>query len=155
MSHLRNARSDLAPSLWLKDRRLPTANLQPLVFSGWDSVGAVRGYLLRYRVMAYVVGTLLIVLILVGVPLKYFASDGSQAQDAGEWITTWLGVLHGYLYMIFLVTAILLARRARFPFGFALGVMLLGTIPILSFWGEHLARTRVKQTHPEAFAPSP
>jgi integral membrane protein len=105
--------------------------------------------------MAYVVGTLLIVLILVGVPLKYLAADGSGAQHAGEWITTWLGVLHGYLYMIFLVTAILLARKARFPVGFALGVMILGTIPILSFWGEHRARTRVVETYPEALASSP
>jgi integral membrane protein len=102
--------------------------------------------------MAYVVGTLLIVLVLIGVPLKYLADDGSQAQDIGEWITTWLGVLHGYLYMIFLVTAILLARRARFPLGFAIGIMLLGTTPILSFWGERLARHRVIDTHPADFA---
>jgi integral membrane protein len=97
--------------------------------------------------MAYVVGTLLIVLVLIGVPLKYLADDGSQAQDVGEWITTWLGVLHGYLYMIFLVTAIMLAKRAQFPLGFALRIMLLGTIPILSFWGERLARHRVIDTH--------
>jgi integral membrane protein len=115
----------------------------------------VRGFLLRYRVMAYVVGTLLIVLVLVGVPLKYLAADGSQAQDVGEWITTWLGVLHGYLYMIFLVTAVMLARKARFPLRFAVGVMVLGTIPILSFWGEYLARHRVLDTHPEEFSPGP
>lgn len=112
----------------------------------------MRGYLLRYRVMAYIVGTLLIVLILVGVPLKYLAADGSSAQETGEWITTWLGVLHGYLYMVFLITAILLARKARFPLGFAVGIMVLGTIPILSFWGEHLARHRVIAEHPEELA---
>ena len=105
--------------------------------------------MLRYRVMAYVVGTLLIVLILIGVPLKYFATDGGDAQQAGEWITTWLGILHGYLYMIFLVVAAMLARKARFPIGFTILVLVLGTIPILSFWGERLATGRVRSMKPQ------
>lgn len=98
--------------------------------------------------MAYIVGTLLIVLILVGVPLKYLAADGGDAQQAGEWITTWLGILHGYLYMIFLVVAAMLARKARFPLGFTVLVLVLGTIPIASFWGERIATRRVRETAP-------
>jgi integral membrane protein len=104
--------------------------------------------LLRYRVMAYVVGTLLIVLTLVGVPLKYLATDGSSAQQAGNWITLYLGVLHGWLYMVFLVTAAMLARKARFPFGFAVLILLLGTVPILSFVAERLATRRTRATFP-------
>lgn len=96
--------------------------------------------------MAYVVGTLLIVLVLVGVPLKYAASKGTQAQDAGEWITTYLGVAHGWLYMVFLVTAVLLARRARWPIAFTIQTMLLGTIPVASFWGERRATARTRAT---------
>jgi integral membrane protein len=107
----------------------------------------VRGYLLRYRVMAYVVGTLLAILVLVGVPLKYWATDGSDAQQTGEWITTWLGTAHGFLYMIFLVTAALLARKARFPIGFTVVILVLGTVPILSFVGERLATARVRREH--------
>jgi integral membrane protein len=107
----------------------------------------VRGYLLRYRVMAYVVGTLLAILVLVGVPLKYWATEGSDAQQAGEWITTWLGTAHGFLYMIFLVTAALLARKARFPIGFTILILVLGTVPILSFVGERLATGRVRREH--------
>jgi integral membrane protein len=107
----------------------------------------VRGYLLRYRVMAYVVGTLLAILVLVGVPLKYWATEGSDAQQAGEWITTWLGTAHGFLYMIFLVTAALLARKARFPLGFTVLILVLGTVPILSFVGERTATGRVRREH--------
>lgn len=102
--------------------------------------------LLRYRVMAYVVGTLLIVLVLIGVPLKYLATDASTAQQAGDWITTYLGILHGWLYMVFLVAAAMLARKARFPLGFAVLVLLLGTVPILSFVAERLATRRTRRT---------
>ena len=100
--------------------------------------------LLRYRVMADVIGVLLVVLICVGVPLKYLTDGGSAAHDAGEWITTYLGITHGYLYMIFLVMAALLARRARWSIGFTIGTLLLGTVPVASFYGERRATARVR-----------
>jgi integral membrane protein len=119
-----------------------------------DRFATVRGYLLRYRVMAYVVGTFLAILILIGVPLKYWASDGTTAQDAGEWITTWLGTAHGFLYMVFLVAAAMLARRARFPLGFSVLILVLGTVPILSFVGERMATARVRATHADELGAS-
>jgi integral membrane protein len=112
----------------------------------------LRGPLTRYRVMATVVGVLLIVLILIGVPLKYLASDGSGAQHLGEWITTYLGIAHGWLYMIFLVTAFWLSRKARWDLPFTIVTLLCGTIPIASFWAEHRATRRVRAEHPELVA---
>ena len=100
--------------------------------------------LLRYRVMANVVGVLLIVLILVGVPLKYLTQDGTSLQLTGEWITQYLGVAHGWLYMIVLVMAFLLSRKARWSIGFTLVTLLCGTVPVLSFWAEHRATARVR-----------
>ncbi len=100
--------------------------------------------LLRYRVMAYVVGTLLIVLVLVGVPLKYLTDQASRSHDVGEWITGYLGVAHGWLYMVFLVAAALLARRARWDVGFTIGTLLLGTVPVASFWAERRATARTR-----------
>jgi integral membrane protein len=94
--------------------------------------------------MAYVVGTLLIVLVCVGVPLKYLAQNGSNWQHLGEWIASNLGVLHGFLYMIFLVAAADLARRARFPLGFTALILVLGTVPFLSFVAERMATGRVR-----------
>ena len=105
----------------------------------------MSGALLRYRVMAYVVGVLLVVLICVGVPLKYLVDSGS-AHDAGEWITTYLGIAHGYLYMIFLVVAALLARKARWSIGFTITTLLLGTVPFASFYGEQRATARTRAT---------
>ena len=115
--------------------------------------------LTRYRVMATVVGVLLIVLCLVGVPLANFDGSGmwgvfpgtpnvfpvgSTAHDVGELITTYLGVAHGWLYMLFLITAFQLSRRERWDLPFTLVTLVCGTIPILSFWAEHRATARVR-----------
>jgi integral membrane protein len=108
-------------------------------------VHGVAAALLRYRVMAWIVGVLLIVLILVGVPLKYLTAHGSQPQLLGEWITTYLGVAHGWLYMIFLLNAVLLARKARWPLDFTIVTLVSGTIPIVSFWAERRATARTRQ----------
>jgi integral membrane protein len=105
----------------------------------------VSGTLLRYRVMAHVVGTLLIVLVCVGVPLKYLTDEGSGAHDVGEWITTYLGIAHGWLYMIFLVAAALLARAARWSIGFTVVTLLLGTVPFASFYAERRATAHTRQ----------
>ncbi len=109
-----------------------------------DLPSDLRTALLRYRVMAYVVGTLLIVLVLVGVPLKYLTTEGTTPQQLGEWITTYLGIAHGWLYMIFLVMAFLLSRKAAWAPLFTATTLLAGTVPILSFWAERRATARVR-----------
>ena len=101
-----------------------------------DQVPAIRGALLRYRIMAYVVGVLLVVLVLVGMPLKYFADNGA--------VVTLTGVPHGWLYMILLVTAYDLGRRVHWPWGRLLIIALAGTVPFLSFWAEYSARKDVQ-----------
>ena len=105
----------------------------------------MKSALTRYRVMATIVGILLVVLILIGVPLKYLTTDGSDAQQLGEWITTYLGVAHGWLYMIFLVTAFMLSRRERWEATFTAVTLICGTVPLLSFWAEHRATARVRR----------
>ena len=105
----------------------------------------MKSALTRYRVMATIVGVLLVMLILVGVPLKYLTADESDAQQLGEWITTYLGIAHGWLYMIFLVTAFLLARRERWDVAFTVVTLICGTIPLVSFWAEHRATARVRR----------
>jgi integral membrane protein len=119
--------------------------------------------LTRYRIMATIVGVLLVVLILIGVPLANFdgssmwgfvpatpelVTEGSDAQRFGEAITTYLGVAHGWLYMIFLVTAFMLARQQRWDLPFTLLVLACGTVPILSFWAEHKATARTRAAAP-------
>jgi integral membrane protein len=101
-----------------------------------EAVPGIRGALIRYRVMAYVVGVLLVVLVVVGVPLKYLAGN-----DA---VVTWTGVPHGYLYMVLLATAYDLGRRVHWPWGRLIVIALAGTVPFLSFWAEYSARKDVQ-----------
>lgn len=97
---------------------------------------AIRAALLRYRVMAYLVGVLLVVLVLIGLPLKYLGGNGI--------VVTMTGVPHGWLYMVLLVTAYDLGRRVHWPWGRLLVIALAGTVPFLSFWAEYSARKDVQ-----------
>jgi integral membrane protein len=93
--------------------------------------------------MAYIVGTLLI-LLFAAWGMELFLPEGSTGQHLGEVVTMYLGVAHGWLYMVFLVMAALLARKARWPLGFTVLTLVLGTVPVLSFVGERRATARVR-----------
>ena len=101
-------------------------------------IPAIRGALTRYRVMAYVVGILLVVLVCVGLPLKYIWGDGR--------VVTWTGMPHGWLYMILLITAYDLGRRVKWSIKWFLLIMAAGTVPFLSFVAEHFATKNVRAT---------
>ena len=88
----------------------------------------MQGALTRYRIIAWVVGVVLLVLVLVGMPLKYLGDQDS--------VVAIVGPIHGFLFMVYVVLTFDLARRARWPFGRMLLVMLAGTIPFFSFWAE-------------------
>lgn len=97
----------------------------------------MRGAWIRYRIMAYLVGTVLIVLVLVGLPLKY----GFGNPD----VVTWTAIPHGYLYMVLLITAIDLGRRARWSWLRLLLIALAGTVPFLSFVAERSATKDIRR----------
>ncbi len=112
----------------------------------------IEAALARYRLAATVVGVLLIVLVLVGLHLNEahlvnpaWFPVGSRPQQVGAAISQYLGVAHGYLYMLFVVLAFVLSRRARWDLGFTLVTLLCGTVPVLSFWAERRATRRVHE----------
>jgi integral membrane protein len=94
-----------------------------------DSEQAIAAALQRYRVMATVVGVLLVLLFVVAVPLKYFADMPTPV--------TVLGTAHGWLYALFFLSAVDLALRAKWTLKGSIVTLVLGTIPFLSFVGEH------------------
>lgn len=120
----------------MADADIEPADLDDDVIDAGDVPG-IKGALLRYRIMAYVVGVLLVVLVCVGLPLKYIWDNGV--------VVTWTGVPHGWLYMILLITAYDLSRRVGWSIKWVLAIMAAGTVPFLSFVAEHYATKDVRQ----------
>ena len=88
---------------------------------------------LRYRVMAYVTGVVLVILCFVGIPLQV-AGYPTVAND--------VGVVHGILYIIYLVFAWMLSRRLRLATKPTVIMLLAGTIPIMTFIVERWVTRR-------------
>ena len=82
----------------------------------------------RYRIAAYVVGVMLLLLVAVAMPLKYFGDNPTPVEI--------IGPIHGWLFAIYVVITFDLARRTSWPLKRTLGVMIAGTIPFVSFYAE-------------------
>ena len=113
-----------------------TEHAQPASVIEPEDLPGIRSALTRYRVMAWIVGILLVVLVCIGLPLKYIWNDGR--------VVTWTGVPHGWLYMILLITAYDLSRRVGWSIKWVLMIMAAGTVPFLSFVAEHFATKDVR-----------
>ncbi len=89
----------------------------------------MHGALIRYRVMAFVVGTALILLTLIVIAQAFGADVKREAEIVAP--------IHGYLYIVYLVTAADLARRAHWRLGRIVLVVAAGFVPTLAFFVEH------------------
>ncbi len=96
----------------------------------------MSGALNRYRIMAYAVGAMLLILCAVGLPLQYVWNNTK--------VVAIVGPIHGVLYIIYLITAYDLARRARFTLLEMLAMVCAGFFPFMAFYIEHLVVKDVK-----------
>ena len=88
----------------------------------------MSGALLRFRVIANVVGVVLVVFILVAVPIRYLAGEPHLSET--------ISPIHGFLYVVYLLATVDLSRRSGWSVQRTVGVMLAGTVPFLSFYVE-------------------
>jgi len=91
--------------------------------------------LVRYRIIAWVVGVFLL-LLTVATVLDLVAHQPAMAAIVGP--------IHGVLYMVYLVLAFHLAVLARWPWRYTLLILLAGTVPFLSFVAERSVTRRVR-----------
>jgi integral membrane protein len=82
---------------------------------------------MRYRALAYITGVALVVLVFVGIPLRL----GGHHQ-----VVAVVGVLHGYLFPVYVLFTLDLSRRARWSFKRTALIALAGTVPFASFFAE-------------------
>jgi len=80
-----------------------------------------------YRALAYVTGTVLIVLCFVGIPLQVWANNLV--------IVRYVGTAHGMLYIGYVIVAFVMTRMVRMKVASpgTVIVLLAGTIPVLTF----------------------
>lgn len=85
----------------------------------------MKGALRRFSVLAVLVGIGLLVLLFVAVPLDRLAGRDGFARPFEQ--------VHGFVFMVYLVTVADLGRRVGWPVRRMVLVMLAGTVPFLSF----------------------
>ena len=95
----------------------------------------LKGALFRYQVMANIVGVLIIPLFLFF--FLHLAGAGSFKLELAVF-----GIGHGYLYIVYLITAGLLALKARLHILWILLMFAAGLVPGLTFVVEWLTVTR-------------
>ncbi len=125
----------------------------------------MRSALTRYRVLAYATGVFLVLLTLhVIVQWRQSASEGLAYGDApglGRWVPgadQYVPLVHGYLYLAYVIVAVDLWFRARLPIGRTVLVVLAGTVPLMSFVAERWVTGRVRpmvEAREPARAPDP
>ena len=98
-------------------------------------IAGVAGALLRYRILAWIVGTALAILVFVGIPLQIAGHPG---------VVHVAGAIHGFLFIVYLLLIIDLARRVRLPLRHTLLTMAAGLVPIMTFVAERWTTTRVR-----------
>ncbi|MDR7253028.1 integral membrane protein [Nocardioides sp. BE266] len=108
----------------------------------------MRPLFTTYRVLALVVGVALAFCALVAAPMKYLFPEGSSIQELGESLGI-LWALHGTLYMVYFLVALILAYRARWTPKFTALMLIAGLVPLLMFFVEHRVVQRVRTEYPE------
>ncbi len=88
--------------------------------------------LARFKFIAYLAGIVLI-LFTIEIILKY----------SGILEIPWFAQLHGIVYMVYVVIAFDMSRRAKLSFSETFLVLIAGTIPVMSFVAESRIRRRV------------
>ena len=88
----------------------------------------MRAAALRYRVMAYITGVLIIVVCFVGIPLQIVAHNTIISNE--------VATVHGFLYIVYVVFAYILAQKLKMRLGPTILLLLAGTVPIMTFFVE-------------------
>ena len=96
-----------------------------------------------YRVLAIAVG-----IFLLGASIDFVL----HKLNDGIPDLWWLWMLHGYVYMAYLIVAIPFVRRARWPLRDVALIIAAGLVPVLMFFVERYVSQRYRREHPEVFA---
>jgi len=118
-----------------------------------EDIPRIRLALASFRVSAAVTGVFLLLLVVMMITRYGFGSDLALGGPAGFIslapaeiieaegainLSTIILIVHGWLYVVYLIVDFALWRLLRFSFGYALLIALGGVVPFLSFYFEWL-----------------
>ena len=124
-----------------------------------EDLGRIRFALILFRISAAFTGVFLILLLIFWIT-RYTVGDfaffpetgafGFYAKDlieagGGINLTVMLLIVHGWLYVAYLLIDFALWRLVRFPFSYFVLVAPGGVVPFLSFWYEYGVPRTVKK----------
>ncbi len=96
----------------------------------------LSGAFLRYRIMAWVTGVVLAALTVWLVVGYGFLDYANTESKPGLYSLLWM--LHGWLYVVYLIVGVDLAFRVRYSVLRTIAILVAGTIPFASFFAEAL-----------------
>ena len=96
----------------------------------------IRSALTGYRVLAWTTGIWLIALC-YEIVLKYVVKVENPPS--------WIGVVHGWVYFVYLLFTANLALKVRWPIAKTIGVLLAGTIHLLGIIVEQVQTREIKE----------
>lgn len=89
--------------------------------------GAVK----RFRVMALVAGVMSLLLWFVDLPVAYLFNNEDWKSKVA-----WIPFVHGWVYAVYLLTALQFSVKARWELRLVIWLALAGTLPVASFVAE-------------------
>lgn len=91
----------------------------------------------RFRVMAILAGVMSLLLWFVDLPVAYLFNNEDWKSKV-----EWIPFVHGWIYAVYVLTALQFSVKAKWPLSKVLFLILAGTLPIASLVAE---RRVVKQ----------
>jgi integral membrane protein len=119
----------------------PTGPTSPTSPTQVKRLRSTRSALMRYRFMAFFTGVMLLILTFVAIPLQVWAHNDTMVHI--------FGFIHGWGFVVYLVTVADLGLRLRWNLVRIVLVAVAGTVPFCSFIAEHTIMGRVRIDHPE------
>jgi integral membrane protein len=89
------------------------------------------GALQRFRLMAILCGANLLLLIFIYMPAKHIFN----VVETHQWMV-FIPVAHGYLYIVYILTALQIGVQKRMSLPVILALIAAGTLPFASFIAE-------------------
>ena len=92
-----------------------------------SSDSSMPGVVKHFRTMAILAGIMSLLLWFVDLPVAYLFDNESWKSKVA-----WIPFVHGWIYAIYVLTALQFASKAKWPIMKMLGLILAGTLPVAS-----------------------